>query len=319
MPLCPAGGSGVRRGHPVSRGPEVVSGGGAVGVGDGGVCFGAAGSPDGPGPSWDWPTGEQQQPPPPPLPRPYPPPARHRPAAPSTTPTRPRPNKPKREADSAAAVPSPGASRSLAQRATPALLLSCRRSRPWATASALAHFPRPHLLRHGSRVFRAMTTSGPWRCVPVPHLLRGRSSTDRCAGSAEGWAAGPAPSAPMHPLSGACLPVPGRSLTLWIPGNKRRGDPGCPNSPRTREEGLGWGEPCRLRAGIHAPRCTFPTPTPSPAPQPPCPHPTPRPHSPLRPRPPPRAEGSQGPLLLTPSQPPERSVGSLFAGVAGRG
>ena len=193
-----------------------------------------------------------------------PPPARHRPAAPSTTPTRPRPNKPKREADSAAAVPSPGASRSLAQRATPALLLSCRRSRPWATASALAHFPRPHLLRHGSRVFRAMTTSGPWRCVPVPHLLRGRSSTDRCAGSAEGWAAGPAPSAPMHPLSGACLPVPGRSLTLWIPGNKRRGDPGCPNSPRTREEGLGWGEPCRLRAGIHAPRCTFPTPTPSP-------------------------------------------------------
>lgn len=159
---------------------------------------------------------------------------------PPTAPPRPRPGPKERlpDADRAAAVPSPGASPSLAERHTPVL--------PRSSLGGDLRLPRP--------LDRPASVSGP--PSPTSHQSVQGSDKEWPAGSAShchtcfdarrqpisvesGRAAaplgrGPAPFAPMHPQmhpqSGARLPMARRRLPLWIIGADLRGEPGCPDS-----------------------------------------------------------------------------------------
>lgn len=79
------------------------------------------------------------------------------------------------------------------------------------------------------------------------------------------WAAGPAPFGPLHRQSGARLPVPRRSLTLWISGANLSGEPGGPSSRshmwKKGQAGASLPRSGRPRASAaHVPRASPPHP-----------------------------------------------------------
>lgn len=194
-------------------------------------------SPEGTGRSWHWPKWKQQrqqrqQRPPPPRPA----------SAPAAAPPEPGwgPTSGCGDTHRAAAVPSPGASPSLAREAYPsAPPLKCS---PLHRRSSLSGPPSPAWLQSLRGNDEERPPAPRPTATPLPHVLRGRASTDRhaeSAGRAVQRAQPPWPRCTHSQMPARTVPV--RRLRLLNTRAKRSGDPGSRNSPSTCEGRSGAG------------------------------------------------------------------------------